>query len=273
MKVVGITDGQATTLFQDQDNANGQSIMLFTPALTNKLLACCSNDMVSALTLQGGDRHLSAVEAAVKRALPKGLPFVYQESQSIIATADATLRPETIALTVFGGITGIAALLIAGQVISRRVRLRAPELDIARALGADPPMCLWDGLRRLARCPAARFVARRRRGRGPLPARAPGTGAAVPRRGPAPGLGGDRDRRADPRARPRRRGRAGIVPLAARPGPKPGGPVHVLPGHDGGHPGRPPPCGGHRRALRARSPAWDGARCRSGRPSWAPSWR
>ena len=146
VKLVGIAGGQATTLFQDQDNANGQSIMLFTPALTNKLLACCSNDMISALTLQGGDRHLSAVEAAVKRALPKGLPFVYQESQSIIATANATLRPETIALNVFGGITGIAALLIAGQVISRRVRLRAPDLDIARALGADPPMCLWDGL-------------------------------------------------------------------------------------------------------------------------------
>jgi MacB-like periplasmic core domain/FtsX-like permease family len=146
VKIVGITDGQATTLFQDQDNANGQSIMLFTPALTNKLLACCSNDMVSALTLQGGDRHLSAVEAVVKRALPKGLPFVYQESQGVIATANATLRPETIALNVFGGITGIAALLIAGQVISRRVRLRAPDLDIARALGADPPMCLWDGL-------------------------------------------------------------------------------------------------------------------------------
>jgi MacB-like periplasmic core domain/FtsX-like permease family len=144
--LVGITSGQATTLFQDQDNANGQSIMLFTPALTNKLLACCSNDMVSALTLQGGDRHLQAVEAAVKRALPKGLPFVYQESQAIIATANATLRPETIALGVFGGITLMAALLIAGQVISRRIRLRAPDLDIARALGANPPMCLWDSL-------------------------------------------------------------------------------------------------------------------------------
>ncbi len=146
VKLVGMSDGQASTLFQDQDNANGASIMLFTPALTNKLIACCSDDMISALTLQGGDRHISAVEAAVKRALPKGLPFVYEESQSIIATANATLRPETIALTVFGGITGIAALLIAGQVISRRVRLRAPDLDIARALGADPPMCLWDGL-------------------------------------------------------------------------------------------------------------------------------
>ncbi len=47
VKIVGIVGGQATTLFQDQDNANGQSIMLFAPALTNKLLGCCSNDMVS----------------------------------------------------------------------------------------------------------------------------------------------------------------------------------------------------------------------------------
>ncbi len=146
VKLVGIGGGQATTLFQDQDNANGQSTMLFTPALTNKLLACCSDDMISALTLQGGDSHLSAVEAAVKSALPRGLPFVYIESQNILSTASATLRPEAIALSVFGGITGIAALLIAGQVISRRVRLRALDLDIARALGADPPMCLWDGL-------------------------------------------------------------------------------------------------------------------------------
>jgi hypothetical protein len=146
VKIVGITGGQATTLFQDQGSANGQAIMLFTPALTNKLLACCSNSMLSALTLQGGDRHLAAVEAAMKRVLPKGLPFVYVQSADIIAKANATLRPETIALNVFGGITGVAALLIAGQVISRRVRVRAPDLDIARALGADPPMCLWDGL-------------------------------------------------------------------------------------------------------------------------------
>ena len=57
--------------------------MLFTPALTNKLLACCSNDMMSALTLQGGNRYLSAVEAEVKRVLPKGLPFVYVQSESM----------------------------------------------------------------------------------------------------------------------------------------------------------------------------------------------
>ncbi len=146
VKLVGIGNGQATTLFQDQDSADQGTIMLFTPALTNKLLECCSNDMLSALTLRGGTRHLAAVEQEVRRVLPAGLPFVYVESQQIIATADATLRPEAIALAVFGGIAGLATLLICGQVVSRRIRLKSVELDVARALGADPAMMLWDGL-------------------------------------------------------------------------------------------------------------------------------
>ena len=121
-------------------------MMLFTPALTDKLLACCSNDMISGLTLQGGNRYLAAVESEVRRVLPKGLPFVYVQSETAEATADATLRPEAIALGVFGGIAGVAALLIGGQVISRRIRLRTTDLSIARALGASPTMNFSDGL-------------------------------------------------------------------------------------------------------------------------------
>jgi putative ABC transport system permease protein len=146
VRLVGIGSGQATTLFQDQDSSGQGTQMLFTPALTDKLLECCSNDMLSALTLRDGNRYLPAVEQEVKRVLPAGLPFVYVESQAIMATADATLRPEAIALAVFGGIAGLAALLICGQVVSRRLRLRADELDVVRALGADRAMTLSDGL-------------------------------------------------------------------------------------------------------------------------------
>jgi hypothetical protein len=146
VKLVGIAGGQATTLFQDQSNADNGSIMLLTPALTNKLLLCCSNDMISALTLQDGNRHLSTVESEVRNVLPKGLPFIYVQLESIEATANRTLRPEAIALGVFGGIAGVAALLIAGQVVSRRIRLRANDLDVVRALGADHSMIVSDGL-------------------------------------------------------------------------------------------------------------------------------
>lgn len=144
--LVGIAGGQVTALFQDQDAADNASLELFTPALTNKLLLCCSNDMLSALTLQGGNRYLSAVESAVRRVLPRGLPFVYVQLSTVEATASDTLRPEAIALGVFGGIAGAAALLIGGQVITRRIRLRATDLDIVRALGADHAEIISDSL-------------------------------------------------------------------------------------------------------------------------------
>ena len=103
---------------------------------------------------------------------PRGSRSSTQQSADIIATANATLRPETIALSVFGGITGIAALLIAGQVISRRVRLRALGPRHRPGPRSGPPDVPVGRPPRLARCPAARFVARRRCGRGPLAARA-----------------------------------------------------------------------------------------------------
>ena len=145
--MVGLAGPVPTSLFEDQDDAaSANSGMLLTPALTNKLLECCSNDMLSALTLQGGEAHLGAVERELRSVLPKGLPDVYVQLANVEATAQETLRPEAIALAVFGGIAGVASLLIAGQMISRRLRLRADDLDVVRALGADPAMTFWDGL-------------------------------------------------------------------------------------------------------------------------------
>ena len=200
VKLVGIAGAQATNLFEDQDEAQGQSIMLFTPALTDKLLACCSNTMLTALTLQDGNRYLSAVETEIKGVLPKGLPFVYVQVEDRVAIANDTLRPEAIALAVFGGIAGIAALLIAGQVVSRR---HPPESRRPRHHPGPRGQPLHDLLRRPDRH-ARRRGGRLRPGRagGPLPltAGAAGTGAAVPaRRGPRR-LGGDRSRRGRPAA-------------------------------------------------------------------------
>ena len=70
--------------------------------------------------------------------LPKGLPDVYVQLANVEATAQETLRPEAIALAVFGGIAGVASLLIAGQMISRRLRLRADDLE--RRPGAWRPI-------------------------------------------------------------------------------------------------------------------------------------
>ena len=145
--LVGVGAVDVDTLFQDQDNG-GNSIVLFTPAFTHKLLRCCTNAMESALTLDGGieSPYYTAVERELRAVLPKGVPFTYIQARDVEARAERTLKPETIALGVFGGIAALAALLIAGQVIGRRIRLAAGELDVLRALGAGPAMTVADGL-------------------------------------------------------------------------------------------------------------------------------
>ncbi len=62
------------------------------------------------------------------------------------ATAERAIRPEAIAIGAFGGIAGLAALLIALQVIGRQFRLAAEERSTLRALGAGPAMTVEDGL-------------------------------------------------------------------------------------------------------------------------------
>ena len=146
MKLVGIGATNVDSLFQDQDNANSDQIELFTPAFTDKILACCSNDMESGIALDDGTRYLSAVESEIRGILPKGLPFTYVQAPDVEARAERTLKPESIALGVFGAIAGLAVLLIAGQVIGRRIRLDADDLNVLRALGASPAMTLSDGL-------------------------------------------------------------------------------------------------------------------------------
>jgi len=146
MKLVGIGATGVDSLFQDQDNAGSNEIELFTPAFTRKLLTCCSNAMESGIALDGGARYLSSVESEIRSILPKGLPFTYVQAPDVEARAERTLKPEAIALGVFGGIAGLAALLIAGQVIGRRIRLNADDLNVLRALGASPIMTMGDGL-------------------------------------------------------------------------------------------------------------------------------
>jgi hypothetical protein len=111
-------------------------------------LQCCSSDMISGITLEGGVQspYFPKVESEIRAVLPKGVPFTYIQATDVLARAERTLKPESIALGVFGGIAGLAALLIAGQVIGRRIRLNRDDLDVLRALGADPKMTIGDGL-------------------------------------------------------------------------------------------------------------------------------
>ena len=77
MKLVGVGAVDVDGLFQDQDSAGSNQIELFTPAFARKILECCSNDMLSAITLQGGVLEPLLPEGRIRaprRACPRVCP-------------------------------------------------------------------------------------------------------------------------------------------------------------------------------------------------------
>jgi hypothetical protein len=143
-KVVGIAVFN-TTIIEDQAGAGNSSYNLFTPALTRQLLHCCVNYTESAVQVNGGERNVATVAAAIAHLLPKGFP-PFDTQTSVLAKAQRAIKPEAIALGVFGGIVALAALLIAGQVIGRQLRLGAEEREVLRALGSSSTMTSIVGL-------------------------------------------------------------------------------------------------------------------------------
>jgi hypothetical protein len=147
--LVGVGTTSAANLVEDQFDADAgeSSTVLFTPALTKPLLGCCADDTVVGAQLDGGASYESTVAAEIARVVPKGLPFSAVTLASVVVTkAERAIRPESIALAVFGAIAAMAALVIGGQVIGRRLRLDEDDLAVLRALGAGPAMTLSDGL-------------------------------------------------------------------------------------------------------------------------------
>jgi hypothetical protein len=131
---------------QDDADTGLNGGALFTPALARRLAACCSKDTESAVQLSGGSRYVAPTEAAIEQILPQRFPVEFYVTSLTTAKAERAIRPESIALAVFGGIAGLATLVIAGQLIGRQLRLGAGDLGTLRALGASPAMTAADGL-------------------------------------------------------------------------------------------------------------------------------
>jgi hypothetical protein len=143
-KLVGIIIDPTTVAQDDVDT--GTSLQIFTPALTRQLLSCCVNYAVTGVKVNGDSAAVSAVEREVRGVLPKGAPVAISSTASAEAKAQRAVKPEAIALGVFGGIAGLVALIVASQVIGRHLRFGAEERSTMRALGADPAEAVIDGL-------------------------------------------------------------------------------------------------------------------------------
>ena len=129
-------------MVQDQI-AKFPTYIVATPALTRSV-----NDAGSIVYLGVQLRRGAADVAAVERRWNSTERFFtdFEVTGQLEAQADQSIRPEALALGAFGGIAALAALLLAVQLVARRLSAREHDLDVMRAVGAGPATTGLDGL-------------------------------------------------------------------------------------------------------------------------------
>jgi MacB-like periplasmic core domain/FtsX-like permease family len=146
MKIVGLASLNSEIVEDDVDIL--PTFIPLTPAFAKEALA--RGGMSSALSFgiktTGGSKAVSLVEREITRIAPPGAQVTDHELSPVVAKADRALKPISIALGVFGAVALLAAILVAVQIIARRLRRDREDLRILRALGADPVDTILDDL-------------------------------------------------------------------------------------------------------------------------------
>ncbi len=145
MRLVGIVVFNNEVVEDDTDRL--PTNLLFTPALTSTLVA--QNAVQGTwygMQLVHGSRDIPAVEEALLHLLPSGSDANFNATAISTTKVERAVKPESIALGVFGGIAGLAGLAIAALAISRQLRSADEDLQVLRALGATPFTTLADRL-------------------------------------------------------------------------------------------------------------------------------
>ena len=138
MKVVGLVDFNDQVVVDSLD-ITGTANILYSRALTRQLLACCVTNVTTHLKLAHGNSDVPRVEAEINQvAAAQGFGAVLFALQPDESVAERAIRPESIALAVFGAIAALAALLIAGQAIGRQLRLSGDDRQTLRAARGRP---------------------------------------------------------------------------------------------------------------------------------------
>jgi FtsX-like permease family/MacB-like periplasmic core domain len=147
VRLVGIVVFSSSVVESDIDRL-GDAVVLLTPALTAQLAPCCAYYSGDALVLKGGVQNVAKVQLEAERASPLASAGIGGGDSPVeaIAQAQRAIKPEAIALGVFGAIAGLAVLLIAAQLMGRLLRRGAGDAATLRALGADRAMAFIDVL-------------------------------------------------------------------------------------------------------------------------------
>ncbi|MGB9112443.1 MAG: FtsX-like permease family protein [Acidimicrobiales bacterium] len=145
MKLVGIVVFNDAVVLDDVDALAAQNA-LFTPSLTDRLTACCADFSFAYLKLDGGSAAVPMVESEIEKIFPTALPFDPHATSLVVAKAERAIRPESLALGVFGLIAALAMFLVVAQVIARQLKAYGDDLETLRALGANPTMAVGDAV-------------------------------------------------------------------------------------------------------------------------------
>ena len=138
LTVVGI-GVLAIQVVHDDIDTDRDGFLVGTPALLRKYESCCATNSYDGLQVSGGSRNSAAVEQEYEHliatpAASYGQLVVY-DTAAIEAEAQQAIRPEAVALAVFGAIALLAALIIGTQSISRQLHAGARDAEVLRALG------------------------------------------------------------------------------------------------------------------------------------------
>jgi len=143
MRLVGIVVFNNEVIEDDTDRL--PTNILFTPALTSTLIA---HEAVQGtwygMQLRHGSHDIPAVEEALIRLLPSGSDANFNLTSVTETKVERAVKPESIALGVFGVIAALAALAIAALAISRQLRSADADNQVLRALGATPKTTVAD---------------------------------------------------------------------------------------------------------------------------------
>ncbi len=148
MKLVGLATLNSEIVEDDVDTL--PTILPLTPAFAREVLARkgeqFSGALVFGIQTSGGTATVPAVQREIAALIPPGVISTDHVLVPVVAKADRSLKPISIALGVFGMVALVAALLIAAQLIARRFRAESGDLQILRALGASSADTMLDGL-------------------------------------------------------------------------------------------------------------------------------
>ena len=131
-------------MLESDFSALNSAMVMFSPALTRDLESHYATGTETFLQTQGGTRTAKRVLGEVVAIDPIAGHFPSEITTSFVPIAQGAVTPEAVALGLFGGIAGVAALLLGALLIAREVRTRSDDLDALRAVGADRLMLVGD---------------------------------------------------------------------------------------------------------------------------------